>query len=141
MKYKNFIKNNKILIGVIIVIFCLLCMYVLISPQNLLFENKDTITSENKCLKSEENIIVKEAEISYMESWNIESGYKIMFNIENIPEGHKLKIKKNNNLIDNVYTKQNITYMSEVNDTFVITQYKNESNINKELIKIVIEDN
>lgn len=143
MKFNKFTTRKKVFVSIIILISISLIFYLFFLPTDSLYdyENKNTISNENQCtLIEESNIIDERVEIPYSESWNIDEGHSVELDISSVPEGHKIKIKKNNELIDKVYEEKNIEYSAEIDDKFVVEQYVIESGLSEKRIETVISD-
>lgn len=143
MNFNKLKTSQKALIGVSIV-FILLSIYLLIAPTSSLYEyeNRNVISNDNQCaLVDNGDIIGEKADIDYTESWHIDKGYMVKFDIKHIPEGHKLKVEKNDNLVEELNEKRIIEYEVEVDDEIVITQYVRDSGLSEEQIRTVITDN
>ena len=129
MKNKIDINVKRKSLFLCILIAIVLSTYFVLSTFPALDSNSTENTLENteQCVFMDDNRqILDRADIEYNQVWSNEEGHTVTIYIDELPDEHKIEIKKNNEVIDEFYENTEIEYDVGNSDEFVITQYDYE---------------
>lgn len=129
MKNKINIDVKRKALFLFIFITIVLSAYFVLSTFPVFDSNSTENTLENtgQCVFIDDNRqIIDRADIEYNQVWSNEEGHTVTIYIDELPDEHKVEIKKNNEVIDEFDEDTEIEYDVGNSDEFVIKQYDSE---------------